>query len=108
MKGVEVGTHGVSMFTLPGSRCSATKGSCAGYGVYPMIAYEIDTGYDGRCVASTTGNYSVCQDLLSGWCTPLQIVKASEVGTHAGPMFTMPVAVATQPRAVVQVMVYSQ
>ena len=40
--------------------------------------------------------------------TPEQIVKVSEVGTHAGPMFTMPVAVATQPRELVQVMVYTQ
>ena len=40
--------------------------------------------------------------------TPLQIVKASEVGTHTGSMFTLPVAVAEQPLAVVQVMVYTQ
>jgi hypothetical protein len=39
---------------------------------------------------------------------PEQMVKASEVGTHTASMFTMPVAVAEQPRAVVQVMVYSQ
>ena len=40
--------------------------------------------------------------------TPEQIVKAFEVGTHTGPMLTMPVAVAMQPRELVQVMVYSQ
>jgi hypothetical protein len=39
---------------------------------------------------------------------PEQMVKASEVGTHTASMFTMPVAVAEQPRTVVQVMVYSQ
>jgi hypothetical protein len=31
-----------------------------------------------------------------------------DTNPHVGPMFTMPVAVAEQPRAVVQVMVYSQ
>jgi hypothetical protein len=40
--------------------------------------------------------------------TPEQMVKAFEVGTHTGPMLTMPVAVAMQPRELVQVMVYSQ
>ena len=40
--------------------------------------------------------------------TPEQIVKAFEVGTHGVWMFTMPVAVAEQPLAVVHVMVYSQ
>jgi hypothetical protein len=39
--------------------------------------------------------------------TPLQMVKASEVGTHTDPMFTMPVAV-TGPQVDGQVMVYSQ
>ena len=40
--------------------------------------------------------------------TPAQIVKAFEVGTHGVSMFTMPVPVEMQPRALVQVMVYSQ
>jgi hypothetical protein len=40
--------------------------------------------------------------------TPAQMVKAFEVGTHGIWMFTMPVAVAEQPLAVVHVMVYSQ
>ena len=54
-----------------GRCCRATTGRCAGYGVHPVIAFDMDTGYDGRCVASTTGDYSVCQDLLSGWCYTL-------------------------------------
>ena len=52
----------------PGSCCCATKVGGAGYGVDPVIAVDMDTGYDGCCVASTTGNYSAIQDLLSGWC----------------------------------------
>ena len=40
--------------------------------------------------------------------TPAQTAKAFEVGTHGVWMFTTPVAVAVQPLAVVQVMVYSQ
>ena len=40
--------------------------------------------------------------------TPEQTAKGVEVGTHGVCMFTMPVAVAVQPLAVVQVMVYSQ
>ena len=40
--------------------------------------------------------------------TPEQMVKAFEVGTHGVCIFTMPVAVAEQPLAVVHVMVYSQ
>ena len=39
---------------------------------------------------------------------PEQIVNGVEVGTQGVWMFTMPVAVAEQPRTVVQVMVYSQ
>ena len=39
---------------------------------------------------------------------PEQIVIGVEVGTHGVCMFTMPVAVAEQPRTVLQVMVYSQ
>ena len=40
--------------------------------------------------------------------TPEQMVNGVEVGTQGVWMFTMPVAVAEQPLAVVQVMVYSQ
>ena len=40
--------------------------------------------------------------------TPEQMVNALEVGTHGVWIFTMPVAVAEQPRAVVHVIVYSQ
>ena len=40
--------------------------------------------------------------------TPVQTVKAFEVGTHGVSMFTLPVAFAEQPATVVQVMVYSQ
>ena len=40
--------------------------------------------------------------------TPAQTAKGSEVGTHTGPIFTVPVAVAVQPSELVQVMVYTQ
>ena len=40
--------------------------------------------------------------------TPAQMVNGVEVGAHGVWMFTMPVAVAEQPLAVVQVMLYSQ
>ena len=40
--------------------------------------------------------------------TPEQTVKGSEVGTHDVSMLTMPVPLEMQPRALVQVMVYSQ
>ena len=40
--------------------------------------------------------------------TPEQMVNALEVGTHGVWIFTMPVAVAEQPRTVVHVIVYSQ
>jgi len=40
--------------------------------------------------------------------TPEQMVNGVEVGAHGVWMFTMPVAVAEQPLAVVQVMLYSQ
>ena len=40
--------------------------------------------------------------------TPEQMVNGLEVGTHGVWMFTMPVAVAEQPRTVVHVIVYSQ
>jgi hypothetical protein len=46
--------------------------------------------------------------VLAVGVTPSQMVKATEVGTHTVSMFTMPVAVAEQPMAFVQVMVYSQ
>jgi hypothetical protein len=37
-----------------------------------------------------------------------QMAKGVDVGTHGVSMFTMPVAVAEQPMAFVQVIVYSQ
>ena len=40
--------------------------------------------------------------------TPEQTVKATEVGVHGVSMLTMPVPVEMQPRALMQVMVYSQ
>ena len=69
----------------------------------------MDTGDDGCCVASTTGNYSAIQDHVSGW----YYTFADREGyrgrrTYGVSIFTLPVAVAMQSRAVVQVMVYSQ
>ena len=52
-----------------GGCCRATTGRCAGYGVLPMIAYEMDAGYrrSGIADSSATGYRSVRQDKGCGW-----------------------------------------
>jgi len=54
----------------PGSCCSATKDTCAGYRVYPIIAIDMDAGYSwsGIADASAASYRTVCQDKGFGWC----------------------------------------
>jgi hypothetical protein len=54
----------------PGSCCSATKDTCAGYCVYPIIAIDMDAGdrRSGIADASAASYRTVRQDKGFGWC----------------------------------------